>query len=65
MVAWTLSFTLCTLLQCRGHMNPPNPREYKQYCRACKDSGYVYVGSGIASDLITLLIPIPIVRQFL
>ncbi|KAF2182285.1 hypothetical protein K469DRAFT_729030 [Zopfia rhizophila CBS 207.26] len=47
-MGWTVAFAL-------------NPEEYQQYCEAFKGAGFAYIGSDIGTDLITLLIPIPIV----
>ncbi|CAI6338767.1 unnamed protein product [Periconia digitata] len=61
MVAWTLAFFICKVVECRGRLDALDPMERRKYCGACRNSGYVYAGSGILADLITLLIPLPIV----
>lgn len=61
MVAWSLAFFICKMVQCKGHLEALGPQDFQKYCHACENSGYVYAGTGVLADLGTLIIPIPVV----
>ncbi|KAF2121588.1 hypothetical protein BDV96DRAFT_640972 [Lophiotrema nucula] len=62
-VAWTLTFVLAELLECGAQPLKifSTAADVKQYCPHIHEIGYALVGSDVATDLITLLIPLPIV----
>lgn len=62
-VVWGTSFVLAGLLECGSHLTAVfgTPTEYLDHCGSAVPSGYAMVATDIATDLITLLIPIPIV----
>ncbi|KAH9873704.1 hypothetical protein IAQ61_004330 [Plenodomus lingam] len=62
-VGWTTSFILAGLLECGKHLKAMfgMPEEYSQRCGSAIPTGWAYVGSDVATDLITLIIPIPII----
>ncbi|KAI4861914.1 hypothetical protein F4820DRAFT_431981 [Hypoxylon rubiginosum] len=61
--AWATSFVLSGLLECGSHLTAlfGQPQEYLDHCGSAIPSGWAMVGTDIATDLITLLIPIPVV----
>jgi hypothetical protein len=62
-VIWMTSFVLAGLLECGTHLWAVfgTPTEYLQHCGSAVPSGYAMVGTDIATDFITLTIPIPVV----
>jgi hypothetical protein len=64
-VVWATSFILAGLLECGSHLWAVfgTPTEYLKYCGSAVPSGYALVGSDIATDFITLIIPIPVVLR--
>lgn len=63
LIGWTASFILAGLLECGHHLKAlfSTPQEYLNHCGSAIPSGWAWVGSDIATDFITLIIPIPIV----
>lgn len=63
LIVWTTSFVLAGLLECGSHLKAlfSTPQEYLHRCGSAIPSGYAYVGSDIATDFITLVIPLPVV----
>ncbi|KAH6646656.1 hypothetical protein BKA67DRAFT_649924 [Truncatella angustata] len=61
--AWATSFVLAGLLECGSHLSAVfgTPTEYLEHCGGAVSSGYAMVGTDIATDFITLIIPIPII----
>jgi hypothetical protein len=64
-IAWTVTFLLTGLLECGKHLKAlfGTPDEYLHHCGSAIPTGWAYVGSDIATDMITLIIPIPIVSR--
>lgn len=62
-IIWAASFVLAGLLECGTHLKAlfGEPQEYLDHCGAAMPSGYAMIASDILTDLITLLIPIPVV----
>lgn len=60
---WGTSFVLAGLLECGSHLTAVfgTPTEYLEHCGSAVPSGYAMIATDIATDLITLLIPIPII----
>ena len=60
---WTVSFVLAGLLECGTHLKAifGTPQDYLDHCGSAMPAGYAMVGSDILTDLVTLLIPIPVV----
>ncbi len=67
LIGWTVTFALAHVFQCGSHLTAMfgTPEEYEMWCGAAEPAGYGYVGSDIATDLITLIIPIPVVSKSL
>ncbi|RYP39192.1 hypothetical protein DL767_002300 [Monosporascus sp. MG133] len=63
--AWATSFVLAGLLECGSHLKAlfGQPQEYLDHCGSAIPSGWAMVGSDVATDLITLIIPIPVVLK--
>ncbi|KAI0505908.1 hypothetical protein F5B22DRAFT_660959 [Xylaria bambusicola] len=63
--AWATAFILAGLLECGSHLWAVfgTPTQYLKYCGSAVPSGYGLVGSDIATDFITLIIPIPVVMR--
>jgi len=63
LVGWTLAFVLSGLLECGSHLNAifGTPKDYLDHCGSAIPSGWAMVGSDVATDFITLVIPIPVV----
>ncbi|KAF2709231.1 hypothetical protein K504DRAFT_406182 [Pleomassaria siparia CBS 279.74] len=63
LVLWTTGFIIAELLECGVHPLKifGSRQDVKDYCPAVHDIGYALAGSDIATDLITLLIPLPLV----
>ncbi|KAF2799254.1 hypothetical protein K505DRAFT_371085 [Melanomma pulvis-pyrius CBS 109.77] len=61
LVMWTLCFVLAELLECGAHPLKVfgTRQEVDKYCPHIHDIGYALIGSDIATDFITLLIPLP------
>ncbi|OTA99108.1 hypothetical protein M426DRAFT_95697 [Hypoxylon sp. CI-4A] len=64
-VAWATSFVLAGLLECGSHLTAifGAPQEYLDHCGSAIPSGWAMVGSDMATDLITLIIPIPAILK--
>lgn len=64
-ILWTTSFILAGLLECGSHLTAlfGQPQEYLDYCGSAIPSGWAMVGTDIATDVITLIIPIPVVLR--
>ena len=65
LTGWTVAFILAGLLECGSHLMAlfGTPDDYVQYCGAAEPSGWANVGSDVATDFITLIIPIPVVSE--
>lgn len=66
LIGWTTAFILAGLLECGSHLKAlfTTPQEYLHHCGSAIPSGWAWVGSDIATDFITLIIPIPIVSIY-
>ncbi|KAI1093973.1 hypothetical protein F5B19DRAFT_491014 [Rostrohypoxylon terebratum] len=64
-IVWATSFVLAGLLECGSHLTAlfGDPQEYLDHCGSAIPSGWAMVGSDMATDLITLAIPIPAVLR--
>ncbi|KAI2464122.1 hypothetical protein F4781DRAFT_414149 [Annulohypoxylon bovei var. microspora] len=64
-VVWATAFVMSGLLECGNHFMAVfgTPTEYLEHCGSAVPSGYAMVGSDIATDFITLIIPIPVVLK--
>ncbi|KAL0466392.1 hypothetical protein QR685DRAFT_111036 [Neurospora intermedia] len=62
-IVWALSFVLAGLLECGSHLKAlfGQPQAYLDHCGSAIPTGYAMVGSDVATDFITLLIPIPVI----
>jgi len=63
-IAWTITFIVAELLECGSHplMIFRSSMDIAKYCPSIHSIGYALAGSDIGTDLITLLIPVPLVR---
>lgn len=61
--AWTVCFVLAELLECGAHPLKVfgTRHDVETYCPHLHQIGYALVGSDVATDLITLVVPIPLV----
>ena len=61
---WVVAFLLATLLQCGKvrYLISKSPQDEVDHCGSAIPAGYGMVGSDVATDLITLVLPIPMVR---
>ncbi|KAI8962345.1 hypothetical protein F5Y11DRAFT_323189 [Daldinia sp. FL1419] len=64
-IAWATSFVIAGLLECGSHLSAlfGQPQEYLDHCGSSIPIGWSMVGSDMATDLITLIIPIPAVLK--
>jgi hypothetical protein len=62
-VCWTVAFTLAGLLECGSHLTAlfSSPQAYYEFCGAAVPAGYGMIASDLATDLVTLVIPIPVI----
>ncbi|KAF2193131.1 hypothetical protein K469DRAFT_693184 [Zopfia rhizophila CBS 207.26] len=62
-IGWMTSFVLAGLLECGSHLKSifGTPAAYLHHCGSAIPSGWAMVGSDIATDFITLIIPIPVI----
>ncbi|KAI1415272.1 hypothetical protein F5Y13DRAFT_196630 [Hypoxylon sp. FL1857] len=62
---WALAFIMAGLLECGSHLTAifGTPAEYLEHCGSAAPSGYAMVGSDIATDFVTLIIPIPVILR--
>ncbi|KAH8882054.1 hypothetical protein GQ53DRAFT_787680 [Thozetella sp. PMI_491] len=60
---WTIAFILSGLLECKTHLTAVfgTAEEYYAYCASSQQAGFAMIASDILTDLVTLIIPIPIV----
>ncbi|KAK4189740.1 hypothetical protein QBC35DRAFT_492248 [Podospora australis] len=61
-VIWMVGFILAGLLECGAHLTAlfGTPQDYLDHCGSAMPSGYGLVGSDVLTDLVTLLIPVPV-----
>jgi hypothetical protein len=64
-IAWTITFVLAELLECgtRPLKIFGTSKDVAEYCPHIHEIGYALVGSDVGTDLITVLIPLPLVVQ--
>lgn len=64
-VLWMVAFELCGLLQCGSHLLAMfgSPASYYQYCGSAIKGGFALVGSSVAEDVITVILPLPMVSS--
>ena len=64
-LAWTASFVVAGLAECGSHLKAifGTPQDYLERCGHAIPTGWAMVGSDVATDLITLVIPIPMVGE--
>ncbi|KAK3361888.1 hypothetical protein B0T24DRAFT_724336 [Lasiosphaeria ovina] len=62
-VCWTVAFLLAGLLECGSQLSAlfSSPQVYYQYCGSAVPAGYGMIASDLATDLITLVIPVPVI----
>lgn len=62
---WTVGFVLSGLLECGSNLWAlfGTPATYHHYCGSAIKIGYAMVGSSVAMDVITLLLPLPMVSD--
>ena len=62
-IAWTGAFLIAALSVCGTHFMARFSvfKDYTQYCSNYRKVGYGYVATDIFTDLVTVLIPIPVV----
>jgi hypothetical protein len=65
LIAWRVSFIIAGLLECGTHLKAlfGTPDGYLHHCGSAIPDGWAYVGSDVATDFITLVIPLPIVSR--
>ncbi|KAL9089892.1 MAG: hypothetical protein Q9159_002249 [Coniocarpon cinnabarinum] len=63
MILWTVAYEITGLAECGSHLKAlfGTPIQYLHRCGSAIPAGYAMVGSSIASDFITLLIPLPMI----
>ncbi|KAF2263330.1 hypothetical protein CC78DRAFT_581612 [Lojkania enalia] len=63
--AWTVGFVLAEIFECGAHPLKifGTRHDVETYCSHAHDIGYALVGSDVATDLGTLLIPLPLVLR--
>lgn len=61
--AWTLCFVLAEIFECGKHPLKVfgTKKDIEEYCPHIHDIGYALVASDVFTDLVTLLIPIPLI----
>lgn len=66
LILWTTASCLAGLLECGSHFMAlfDNVAVYNQYCGAALPIGIAIVGSNVGTDLVTMIIPIPMVCLF-
>lgn len=64
-LTWTSGFVLAGLLECGSHLLAlfGTPQQYLEKCGSAIPSGWAMVGSDVATDAITIAIPIPMVSS--
>lgn len=62
-IVWATSFVIAGLAECGSHLRAlfGTPQDYLDHCGSAMPTGYAMVGSDVLTDLITLLIPIPVI----
>ncbi|OTA61484.1 hypothetical protein K449DRAFT_331061 [Hypoxylon sp. EC38] len=62
---WTAAFVLEVFLECGSHFMAlfAQPDDYTRYCKSAIPAGWSLVGTDIATDIITLIIPIPAILK--
>ncbi|KAL9057050.1 MAG: hypothetical protein Q9162_002598 [Coniocarpon cinnabarinum] len=67
MILWTVAYEITGLAECGSHLKAlfGTPIQYLHRCGSAIPAGYAMVGSSIASDFITLLIPLPMADMVL
>ncbi|KAJ2981941.1 hypothetical protein NUW58_g6557 [Xylaria curta] len=62
-VIWTAAFFIELFAECRDHFLAlfAQPQDYAQHCGASIPAGWALGGTDIATDIVTLLIPVPII----
>ncbi|KAI9666005.1 MAG: hypothetical protein M1821_003940 [Bathelium mastoideum] len=62
-IAWTMSFVIAGLAECGSHLLSlfGTPQAYLARCGNAIPTGYAMIGSDLATDFITLMLPIPMV----
>lgn len=66
LVAWTITFILVALLECGSHLMVlfgGTAVEYLEYCSAAIPGGKGLVATDVATDFLTLLLPLPIIYK--
>ncbi|KAI1326099.1 hypothetical protein F5Y16DRAFT_237452 [Xylariaceae sp. FL0255] len=60
---WTLTFFIFLFAECGLHYEAlyQATAEYDKYCKSAIPSGWIQAGTDVGTDLVTLLIPIPVV----
>ncbi|KAI1823225.1 hypothetical protein F4861DRAFT_540218 [Xylaria intraflava] len=62
-VGWTLAFFIQLFAECDSHFSAlwAQVADYTKYCQAAIPGGWAQVGADVATDVITLIIPIPVI----
>ena len=64
LVAWAIGITIATLLECGTNLwavVSPNIQEYLTYCTRTLSIGIAYCSTDVATDVITVILPLPMV----
>lgn len=63
LVLWTAAFVIAGLAECGSHLLAlfGTPQAYLDHCGSAIPTGWAMVGSDVATDVITLILPIPMV----
>ncbi|KAJ8126172.1 hypothetical protein O1611_g7466 [Lasiodiplodia mahajangana] len=62
---WTVTFSIIHFAECGDHLLAlfAQIKDYTKYCKVSIHSGWAYVGTDILTDVITLIIPIPVILR--
>ena len=65
LVLWTAAFVIAGLAECGSHLLAlfGTPQAYLDHCGSAIPTGWAMVGSDVATDVITLILPIPMVSD--
>ncbi|KAI1120386.1 hypothetical protein F5Y10DRAFT_127508 [Nemania abortiva] len=64
-ILWTVTFSIIHFAECGDHLLAlfATTEDYTKYCKISIHSGWAYVGTDIFTDVVTLIIPIPVILR--
>ncbi|KAI0101390.1 hypothetical protein GGR51DRAFT_530564 [Nemania sp. FL0031] len=64
-ILWTITFSIIHFAECGDHLLAlfSQTEDYTRYCKVSIHSGWAYVGTDIFTDVVTLIIPIPVILR--